>query len=161
MGRAAVSAAALALALACTRPAQLAYEAEAAETPVAARHAVHDERIRELMAGLDRLERARLPQAMDLERERARRAEDVARTARDLAASAGALADLAPALDLDRAGREAFVGLAHALERDSLTLAEQAPALSVAAMRERAAEIRIHCDRCHARFRFGPIPEEP
>jgi len=161
MGRAAVCAAVLALAVACTRPTQLVYDAEVAETPVGARHAVHSERIRELMAGLDRLERGRLPQAMDVELERDRRIDDVARAARDLAESAGELADLAPKLDLDAVKREAFVGHARALERDTRALADEAPVLSVAAMRERTLAIRTDCDRCHDQFRVDPNPVEP
>ncbi|MGH0030851.1 MAG: hypothetical protein ACQGVC_13735 [Myxococcota bacterium] len=148
------------LAAACARPAQLAYETESAEAPVAARHAVHSARLRELMGALGRLERGRLPQAMDVELERERRTRDVARAARDLAGGASELARLAPELDLAPAERAAFVGLARRLERDSRTLAEQAPELSPAALGDAAARIRADCERCHERFRVPPIPLE-
>jgi len=161
MRRALVCAGTIALLLACARPVPRADEAEIAGTPVAARHAVFSERIRDRMAALDQLHRARLPQAMDLDVERDRRVEEITHAARGLAEAAAALAELAPELDLDPAARERFVGFARALERDGLAFAADAPTLSVAAMRERASAIRADCDRCHERFRAGGIPEAP
>jgi cytochrome c556 len=161
MGRAVVCAGAFALLVGCTRPALLAEEATIAETPVVTRHAVFSERVRDRMAALDELHRARLPQAMDVELERDRRALEVAEAARDLAEAAAELASLAPELSLDPAARERFASLARALERDSRSFAADAPILSDAAMRERARAIRGDCDRCHERFRAGGIPEAP
>lgn len=149
------------LALACTRPGQLDYEAEARETPAVAQHAVHSDRVRELMAGLERLERGRLPQAMDVRLELDRRREEIARTARKLALGAAELADLAATLEGLAGDRETFIGFARALERDSAALAEDVPTLPVSAIRERATAIRADCDRCHARFRLGPIETQP
>jgi cytochrome c556 len=149
------------LAIACTQPGELAHEPEAVQAPPAMRHAVQSERMRELMASLHRLERGRLPQAMDVELERQRRIEDIARTARDLATAAATLAELASELEHTEADREAFVGFARALERDSASLAEDAPTLSAAAVRARARAIRADCERCHARFRADSIGSQP
>lgn len=159
--RSVLPAGACALLLACAPPGPLGYEREAEQAPPAARHAVQSERIRALMAGLQRLERGRLPQAMDVELERDRQVRDIARTARDLSSAAAALVDLAPDLPYTATDREAFVALARALERDSAALAEDAPSLSATALRERARAIRADCDRCHSRFRLGAIGEGP
>ncbi len=163
MGRATVYGVALVIlaAVACRGADRLPSESEAAKAPAPARHAVHSERIQALMGGLDRLQRGRLPQAMDLELERDRRIREVQNAARELASSARVLAELAPTLDLDSAERETFAAFARLLEQDARALAEAAPTLSAAAMHERAAEIRVDCDRCHERFRLGPVRRAP
>jgi cytochrome c556 len=146
---------ALALALGCRQPAQLRYERDVEETPAPARHALHEERLRELMRGLQRLRDERLPQAMDVAGERARRRQELARVARALERSAARLPEVAPVAALDAPAREEFRAHARALEDQARELAADADRLGADETRARLRAIEATCDGCHARFRPG------
>jgi cytochrome c556 len=138
----------------CRAPARVRYEEGLARTPEPASHAVHSERLHELMAGLDRLSRQRLPQAMDTRGERVRRAEQIAAVGQALAESAGDIAGATGDAGLAPDERQEFVQLALELRRRAQELAETAPGLSEREMHERAAAVERACERCHARFRI-------
>ena len=72
----------------CGAPGRVRYEESLARTPEPAIHAVHSERLLELMRGLERLRDERLPQAMDVEAAETRRAEGIAEVAHAMMASA-------------------------------------------------------------------------
>jgi hypothetical protein len=152
----AVLLAALAAAQACAGPAEQRYEEELARTPPAAEHAVHAARLAELMRGLERLTDERLPQALDLETERARRAERVGVAARAVADSAAQIPEAADAFvaALEPAERAVFAGLAETLEARAQSLAEEAGSLSGPALTARLEGLRGVCDGCHLRFRI-------
>ncbi len=139
-------------AIGCHGPAQVRYEEQLERTPAPAAHAVHSDRLAELMRALDRLRDERLPQAMEVGLERERRAEAVRAVALDLARSADRIPDAAPA-KLDAAERAEFDSLAHALERRALDVADAAPRASARALEDRVRALEESCDRCHARFR--------
>ncbi len=143
--------------VACTAPAQVRYEEELARTARPAAHAVYSDRLAELMRGLERLSRERLPRAMDVRREEERRADEIASIASAMAVSAAQIADASNGLQLAGAERDAFLELASELRRRCQSLADGAPDLAFDVLRERAAEITDTCDRCHDRFR---IPRE-
>jgi len=142
---------------ACAGPAQWRYEAALEERPAAAAHALHDERLRQLMRGLDRLRNERLPKTLDTAGDEAREAAQISRVARALAESATQLVSSAPpgAGEPDRA---AFRELALELDRQARSLAEDAPTLTRGQGAARLAEIDATCAGCHGRFR---IPETP
>ncbi|MDX1649494.1 MAG: hypothetical protein R3263_06540, partial [Myxococcota bacterium] len=112
---------------------QRRYQEELARTPPAAEHAVHAERLADLMRGLARLTRERLPQALDVESARARRASGVREAAQAVAASEE---------------------LAATLEARARELASRAGDLPEPALRARLASLEEVCQRCHARFRI-------
>lgn len=149
-------AAVLLLALACARPARLRYEERLEETPPAAVHAIHAQRLAEVMRGMERLVQERLPRALDAEWERERRAREIAGVAAAIAASAREI----PADGAQRSPESARDFARHALEleRRASALARDAPDLSPAQLGERVDGLREACAACHERFRDGPEP---
>lgn len=136
--------------VACAPPARVRYEEALAQTPPPAAHAVHAERLVEVMRGLDRLTGSRLPQAMDEDWERERRAAEVAAVASEIAASARLIP--IPA-DLDASERRNFTTHVEALEEAATSLAEGAGSLTTEALDVRVSILRSVCDSCHRRFR--------
>lgn len=138
---------------ACGGPAYLRYEEQLEQTPAPATHAVHDQRLAEVMRSLDRLQRERLPQALDVALEEERRAREVAQVAQAMATSAERIAAAAPA-DLDDAERAEFLRLARELQQRALRLATDTATLTPDERRVRLREIDSTCDDCHGRFRI-------
>jgi hypothetical protein len=136
------------MAAGCRGPALWRYEERLQHTSGPAAHAVYDQRLAELMQGLERLRSERLPKALDMRAEEERRAREVARVANALAESAGDISAAVPAT-LDPADREAFLGLAASLERQARQLAAEVPQLGSEASRARLAEIDATCAECH------------
>ena len=153
---AATAAMAAATATGCLQTEQRRYERALREAPPPARHAVQSERLRQVMANLERLAVDRLPQELDPERDRARSAAAVGEIAAALAASAGRIPDVLSEVELQDARREEFRALAEALERRSIALSRQAPDLGLAALRSEIAGIDATCEACHRRFRVLP-----
>ena len=149
-----------ALALACGGPAQLRYEEELARTPAPAAHAVHSERLAELMRGLERLRSERLPPAMDAEMEREARAQLVAGVAVAMAASAAGIPDAADVAALDAHEREEFRSRAENLQRRSERLARRARQRPPPDLGDAVAAVDATCDGCHRRFLIGGLREE-
>jgi cytochrome c5 len=147
----------LASAPGCRGPAQVRYEEQLDRTPAPAAHAVHSERLAELMRSLDRLRDERLPQAMEVGVERRRRAEALREVALGMARSAARIPDAAPAA-LDAPERAEFDALASELEQRAQGVADAAPRDPTAALEERVRALEATCDRCHARFRVPLAP---
>lgn len=142
----------------CGGPAQVRYEQELESTSPAAAHAVHEERLVQLMRGLDRLRGERLPKALDVDVEARRQGREVEQVALAMAESATRIAAARPA-GLDPAEEREFLELAATLERQAEALAEDAYRLTPAQRRERLTEIDATCGRCHARFRIPGGPD--
>lgn len=138
---------------ACIQPAQQRYEEVLLETPQPAQHAVHNERLRQIMRNLERLALDRLPQSMDLRVERQRRVEEVARIALGMAAAADRIPDVLTENELDGVQRNQFLRLAHDLHDSSLELSRRAPELTLSKMRSELESIDAICEACHRRFR--------
>ena len=143
------------LLLACSKPLQVQYEQELERASASQRHAIHDERLQQLMRGLDRLSNERLPKSMDVESERRFRAGEVAAAARALSEAASLIPQYAPTADLTPTARAEFEALADRLRREALALSGDAPDLPLDTMHDRLASINEICERCHARHRFG------
>jgi cytochrome c556 len=139
---------------ACAPPAQIRYETRLEEVPAAATHAIHDERLEQLMRGLERLQGARLPQALDLAEQRERQVEELVEVAQAMAGSADRIRAVGASLGLDDADREAFLHLASQLEERSRELAREAPGQPPEALRSRVRAIEETCNGCHQRFRI-------
>lgn len=143
---------------ACHGPAVVRYEDTLEATPPPAAHGVHEQRLALLMRDLGRLRDQRLPQQIDPVDEEARQAQEVARVARALAASAAHIPDAVPE-GLDAAQRAAFLSLGESLRTASLDLARDAPVLPVADLQSRLGAIDATCDACHSRFRIPEVPD--
>lgn len=149
---------ALAPAPACQKPAQIRYEDDLERTSAPAQHALHEERLRELMRSLSLLYDERLPQAMDVAGERARRREEIAEVARALADSAARIPVVMPADGLDARSQAQFRAGARALEAQARDLADEADTLDAPAIDARVQAIAATCHDCHTRFRPGGDP---
>jgi hypothetical protein len=147
------------LATACSRPAHLRYEEQLDRTPESAAHAVHEQRLRELMGSLDRLRSERLPKSLDLEVEQERQTRAIAQVARAMAESATQIPQSIPT-QLDDRERAEFLGLASALRRQTDILVEQAPELTREQRLTRLDEIDATCDHCHRRFRIPGLNDD-
>jgi cytochrome c556 len=122
------------------------------DAPAPAAHAVHSERLVEVMRGLAALAGDRLPQAMDLQTPGARRREEIASVARAMADSADALRGAAPDAGLDDDERAEFAHLATRLRDDASALAAAAESGPLADLPERAEAVRDTCRACHRSF---------
>ena len=142
----------------CGAPAQLRYEEALARTPAPAAHAVHGERLADLMRSLDRLQGERLPQALEVGVERERRAAAVREVALAMARSAAQIPEAAPGPE-DPALRAEFLANARELERRARELADVAPDSPGGAFDTRFRALEATCERCHARFRDGRSAE--
>lgn len=134
---------------ACEGPAQWRYEEALEQAPRAAAHAVYDEQLKRVMRDLGGLRGDLLPKAVDLEVEEDRRAAEVSRVARAMAASANQIQS--SAATGDEAGLHE---LAEDLERLTAALARDVGNLTPDERAARLAEIDATCDRCHDRFRI-------
>jgi cytochrome c556 len=141
------------LAAACSRPAYLLYEESLERAPESGAHAVHEQRLSELMESLDRLRSERLPQSLDLEVEEKRQARAIAAVARAMAESAAQIPQAIPSRLDDREQAE-FRRLAGELQRQTERLIEEAPELTHEQRRSSLDEIDATCDDCHRQFRI-------
>jgi hypothetical protein len=141
------------LAAACSRPAYLLYEQRLEQVPEAGAHAVHEQRLSELMRSFDRLRSERLPKSLDLGVEEERQARAIADVARAMAKSAAQIPQAIPTRLNDRERGE-FLLLAGRLQRQTESLGEQAPLLTLAQNRTHLDEIYATCDDCHRQFRI-------
>lgn len=157
----------------CATPQQTTSSAEASgatpagaeSVPLPARHAMHSERLLEIMRKLDRRRRVSWPQEVEDEYRRADKASQ-AREFERSKALAGALASAAEAIpdairdiemsDEDRLGFHAQVDRLH---KGAIELQETADRGDAAAMRNVMARIDATCNECHQKYRdvAGPL----
>jgi hypothetical protein len=137
----------------CRGPAQVRYEEALEQAPAPAAHAVHGERLVDVMRALERLRDERLPAAFDVEAERERRGRRVSEVALAMAAAAERIPPAAAERPLDPAERAEFLRLADGLARRARHLAEAAPRLEPQELRGAIEGIEQTCSACHGRFR--------
>jgi cytochrome c556 len=147
--------------LGCAPPLQVRYEERLDRTEAGARHAVHSDRLEQLMRGLERLAQDRLPTAMDVDAEREFRVDEVASLLLALADSALRIPEASRSVALEADERVEFEQLAEALRGSALALADQAPRLPVGELRTRLEAVYQRCDACHTRFRELPGSSRP
>jgi hypothetical protein len=141
--------------LACSASPQWRYEEKLANTGEPALHAVHSDRLVELMAELDRI--MSYPEWKETTRT-LRHARDI----RQMAEAAAALADTSTAirrsaeeLGLDGAGKRTFMSLTDKLHEQSLALQKEAEAKNADRIRGSLDGIVRTCNACHSLFRDG------
>ncbi|MDJ0851425.1 MAG: cytochrome c [Myxococcota bacterium] len=118
---------------------------------------MHDTRLRELMAGLERLRTERLPTPMDVDEEAEARAARIADVALVMADSAAKIVATGAGGQLEPSRRQDFAGRAAALERSLRQLAEQARRRPPGDLEAALAAVESTCDSCHGSFREGRL----
>lgn len=141
-------------ATACVQSAQTHYQHELDAADAAAAHAIHNQRLQQLMRGLGRLSDERLPKAMNVDLERDRRVDEIVAISRTMATSAASIPDVTANDSLNEDERRTLTELASALEDQALELSRRAPELSIAELRTSLDRISQTCDACHEQFRL-------
>jgi cytochrome c556 len=140
-------------------PARHAYQEELSQAPPGEHHAVHTERLEQVMRGLDRLAEERLPQGVDVESTREARIAELVEVANAIAVSAERIPQAAwTEGSLTNPERVAFHQRAVRLRERARALADGAPTMTPAQRADAVAALRAACDGCHAEFR---APREP
>jgi cytochrome c556 len=160
MRRATPSGALATLLIACAPSAQVRYEERVQAAPPAAIHAVHAERMAELMRGLERLSADRLPKAMDPQQEREWRVREVESAADGIADSAARIPGVAPESMRNGTDARTFRENAAVLELRARSLADEADTLTPEELRVRAEELQEACIACHRDFRPGVVDSD-
>ena len=138
---------------ACGPPPRAQYQARVESTGRPALHAIHHERLAVLMRDLDTLAYARLPQNYDTEGARRRLLDEVAAVSANLVASADAVVEVLPELELSAEDRRVFARLADKLAGQAQLLQDQSEARLVERLPRTLDEIRATCVACHGLFR--------
>jgi cytochrome c556 len=124
----------------------------------AAVHAVRAERLREVMAELDRAVGERLPQELDAGAARALRAGEAESAADALAAAAAAIPSALEGVRIADDDARRFRELAGRLHADALALREHLRRGERDAARQSLERMRATCETCHTAFRVLPAP---
>ena len=149
--------AALALASSCTQPSQRPYERKLASTGEPALHAVHDQRLRELMAGLNDMALDRMPQELEPGTADEATRRDIARIAESLAETSLQIPGVLEQVRMGDEDRRVFEALAVALSDESTELAKLARRNDVPGMRTTWDAMFSTCNACHKSFRILPV----
>lgn len=135
------------------------------EGPPRTHHAVHSERLRNLMGEVHAAVQRSWPQEIQQEkkaeaqRDREAQLRRAARLASFLADSAQAIPDAIADVDLPPAERDQFNAKAYLLEQQALALQQRAERGDVDRMRAILADVKTTCTGCHDQFAelAGPI----
>jgi len=146
--------------LSCSQTPRQQYQAELARTEEPALHAVHDDRLRELMHELDNLALKRLPQELDPETKHGPHARQVADIAASMADAADRIRASSATIELDDDEREVFNQLASTLRSQSMRLELSARDNDLPRMQQDLDQITTTCNACHSAFRAVPPLEE-
>ena len=156
---AAITLVALALASSCIQPSQRPYEKKLANTGEPALHAVHDQRLRELMAGLGDMALDRMPQELEPGAAGPAKSRDIARIADSLAETSLQIPRVLDQVRMGGEDRRVFEALAARLSDEAAELAMLARRNDVPGMRTMLEAMIITCNACHKSFRILPVVE--
>lgn len=141
----------------CTNPSA----PQLAETGRPALHAVHEARLRTIMANLRSQALARVPQEMDRRSIDARRADELTAASEALADSARAIPDALAGVRMGDENRRVFNAYAQKLEEQAVELGDLARNHRMQAVQAKFGELISTCNACHSSFRVLPaIPLE-
>ncbi len=143
----------------CAPTARQRYNRQLAQTGKPAQHAIHSERLEEVMNELDELALARMPQELDPDTERARQSREITKLAAGLADAAQRIPDSVAADELNNQERELFTKLASQLHTQATELELSASKLSPSQLEQRLDRIIATCNACHDQFRMFPPVE--
>ena len=123
--------------------------------PAAAVHAVESERLDRVMRTIEAMDRALLPQEIDVHAVQQRQRETIALLAAVIAQSAEYIPSALDNEALPPEFRNEFVRLTQDL-KDHAQKLRAAPAMSTAALKTQVQAMRASCIDCHTRFRVLP-----
>jgi len=146
----------------CVSPHATQTKTDQAQTAPAAVHAVHDQRLREIMKTLSTQLPTYWPQEIEQQRNRAvrrsrlRSYSECIDAAERLRQSTTSLIDWAGDADFTESERAEFITLAERIAHESATLIRAAHHRQDEMMSTALADINAACTACHARFRIEP-----
>lgn len=142
---------------ACGPSPQQKYEQRVEQTGEPALHAVHSDRLQQIMADLNDVMYGRLPTMYDTDATRQKLLGDAKQVAVALRETAGQVVQIMPELQLSTEEAITFHSLATKLESQAKTLQEQADRNMVEALPDTLDQMRTTCTACHNLFQ-GPRP---
>jgi cytochrome c556 len=120
-------------------------------------HAVQNARLDELMIEMNSLMFDRMRTELDIDRERRRRAGQIADTAEAMSRTIESVLATLPALNLTPGEQDTFAALANKLRGQAMQLEEQARRNYVDAIPQTLDQMTLTCTACHQLFRdTGP-----
>ncbi|MHC4609371.1 MAG: hypothetical protein ACYS7M_03380 [Planctomycetota bacterium] len=126
------------------------------ETGKPALHAVHSQRLTDVMHQLDALALERLPQELDAQGERERHMGEVQEIAASLEQTAEYIPEDLGEDDLSGADRELFLLLTDRLRGQARQLRESASERDVGQVEDTVEQLTATCSACHSLFREVP-----
>ena len=120
-------------------------------------HAVHNDRLKAMMAEIHQMAVEQLPQEMDASALRERRTREVSEIATRLAQDAQAIPDALRDVRINLEDRRVFEAYAEKLHREATELAEIARRHDGTALQAKYDEIISTCNACHSSFRILPL----
>lgn len=140
----------------CAPEKQSSYESQLSDTGRPALHAVHEERLREIMADLSRLTFGHMPQEMNVNAQQERDAVRLATVADLLARDAKAIPLVLEDVRMPAEDRRLFNSYADKLHIEAKELASLARAKSFGKVELKLSEMVTTCNACHSAFRVMP-----
>ena len=140
----------------CAAENQGSYESQLADTGRPALHAVHEERLREIMADLSRLTFEHMPQEMNVDAQQKRDAVRLATVADLLARDAKAIPLVLEDVRMASEDRRLFNSYADKLHIEAKEIASLARERSFDEVKVKLDEMVTTCNACHSAFRVIP-----
>ncbi len=141
------------VATSCAPGPRESYRSRAASTDQASLHAVHSDRLHELMGDLQDLTFGRLPQEHDTEADRAKLLSEVVAVSDDLVNTADMLKLAMPELDLTAKEQTTFASLTDKLREQAQTLKQQGQNNLADELPNTLDQMQATCTACHSMFR--------
>lgn len=141
----------------CTSPAPKEPAHQLPDTGLPALHALHEERLRNLMQEMNNLMFDRIRTELEIDRERRKHALAIAKSAGQLASAIDAIVEEMPKLDLTVSEQTAFKALASKLHRQTELLQDQANRNHIDAIPGTLQQMTLTCTSCHQLFRSTDV----
>ncbi len=139
----------------CSQTAEQHYETRLADTGKPALHAVHNDRLRELMGAMGGKALDQLPQEMEPGLASGPNLDEVSAIATSLAKTARELPAVGGDAGLSEQDRNVFDALCKKLDEEATALATCAKRQDPAGARAKLDQIISTCNACHSQFRFS------
>lgn len=119
-------------------------------------HALHSEKLRQVMRNLQGLAHDRLPQELDVQDQRGRYFEEISGAADAMANAAGELPEIVPELGLTGDALGIFLKMAARLQSRALALGRHAAEKNLKETALALEEIKKTCEACHSLYHANP-----
>jgi cytochrome c556 len=142
---------------ACRPAPRETYELRLSHTPGPALHAVHSQRLKEVMAEMQYLLADRLPQELNADQRRTERARELAKVAGAMADDARRIPDALSGVRMSADYADLFREYAASLEHQARELHDAAAAGRLDKISAQMDGLQAACDACHNAFRVLPV----